>query len=184
MGYELIDSKWTLKPTKKREKKSASKEKAPSGSRSAKRSLTPELEGSGINFSGIISQILDSMQLLHTKVDNMAFCLLFVEKNLRNLTKEVRKGKIPMEEDDSEKEEEEDEDNQEEEGEKEAEQTEKEAEQEEKKEEKGNQEKNDSDSSDLGGDEDLSETEFDESPTLIRKSGHEYALRQKMHNLI
>ena len=39
-------------------------------------------------MSGLISQILDSMQLLHTKVDNMAFHLLFVEKKLRNLTKE------------------------------------------------------------------------------------------------
>ena len=108
MGYELIDSKWTLKPTKKREKKSASKEKAPFGSRSAKRSLTPELEGSGIDLSGLISQILDSMKLVHTKVDNMAFRLLFVEKQMKNLTKEVRKGKIPMEKDDSEEEEEKD----------------------------------------------------------------------------
>ena len=52
---ELIDNKWTLKPTKKREEESASKEKAPSGNKSAKRLLTPKLKGSGIDLSGLIS---------------------------------------------------------------------------------------------------------------------------------
>ena len=44
--------------------------------------------------------------------------------------------------------------------------------------EEADQKVNESDSAELGGDEDLSETKSDASPTLIRKSGHEYTLRQ------
>ena len=97
-----------------------------------------------------------------------------------------------MEEDDSEKEKEgdEDEDNQEEEGEKEAEQTEKQAEKKEKKEEKEEKEnQNESNSAELRGDEDSSETKSDESPTFICKTGREYSsrrreLRSKFSNIL
>ena len=37
MGYELMDNKWTLKPTKKREEESVSKEKAPFGEQKCKK---------------------------------------------------------------------------------------------------------------------------------------------------
>ena len=46
MGYVLKNNKWTLKLSKKMDKKSISKEKAPFGSWSAKKSLIHEFEGS------------------------------------------------------------------------------------------------------------------------------------------
>ena len=71
MGYELKNNKWTLKLTKKKEEESASKEKTPLGSGSAKRSLAPELEGSEINLNSFMTQMLGLMQKLHAKVDNV-----------------------------------------------------------------------------------------------------------------
>ena len=82
MGYELKNNEWILKPTKKKEKESASKEKAPFRSGSAKRSLAIELEGSEINLNSFMAQMLDSMPKLHVKVDNMATRQLFVEKKM------------------------------------------------------------------------------------------------------
>ena len=44
----------------------------------------------------------DLIKLLQTKVGNMAFHLVIVEKKMINLTKEVQRGKIPIEENESE----------------------------------------------------------------------------------
>ena len=79
MGYELKDNK-CAKPTKKKEEKSASKENAPSRSGSAKRLFSPEFKGSRMDLNDFMAQMLDSMQKLHVKVDNVG--LLFVEKKM------------------------------------------------------------------------------------------------------
>ncbi|XP_057481982.1 uncharacterized protein LOC130768893 [Actinidia eriantha] len=156
MGYGLINNQWTPKLSKKVEEGSISKGKEPVGRK------VPKVEGFEIKMQGFMVQMIESMQTLHTKVDNVAFRLLFVKKKLRILTKEVRKGKVPMEESESEKEEEKE--NQEEEAEKEKE--------EKVKNEGGegiDQEK------EKNNDKDFSET--DTSPTLIRKTSQRYTLR-------
>ena len=83
MGYELIDNKWTLKPTNKREEESRSKGKEPLGSE------MPEVEGFKTDVRVFIIQMLDSMQKLHVKVKNAAIRLLFVEKRMREMKKEM-----------------------------------------------------------------------------------------------
>ena len=61
-------------PRKKGEE-SASKKKAPSGSVSAKKSLAPKFEGT----ESIMDQMMELLQNLNKKVDNMATNLLFME---------------------------------------------------------------------------------------------------------
>ena len=56
-----------------------------------------------------MAQIAESMNKMHTKIDNMATQLLFMERKLRELTKEVRAGKVQMEKIESEEEVEEEE---------------------------------------------------------------------------
>ncbi|GFY95308.1 hypothetical protein Acr_10g0006930 [Actinidia rufa] len=112
----------------------------------------PEVEGFKVEMRAFMAQMSDSMKLLHTKVDNIAFRLMIVQKKMRNLTKEVQKGKIPMEEDESEEED-------------------KEEEQEKVEDKKEEEEKEDgSDSAKLGADEDSSKTESDTNPIIPRTS--------------
>ncbi|PSS08027.1 Cell death activator CIDE-3 like [Actinidia chinensis var. chinensis] len=118
-------------------------------------------------------RVVESMQILHNKVDNVAFRLLFVKKKLRALTKEVRKGKVPMEENESEEEEEEE--NQEEEAEKEM----KEAEKDEKQ---GKGVERDNKDKEQGDKEDTSEIESDASPTPICKPSCKYVLIHNRHS--
>ena len=107
MWYELKDNKWTPKPKKRKEEESASKEKAPSRSGSAKKSLAPKFEV--FEMRDFMAQMLDSMQKLHAKVDNVAARLLFVKKKMREMKKEMnllRRGKEEWEEEEEEEEEE------------------------------------------------------------------------------
>ena len=62
MGYILINNKWTPKPSKKMSEEGASKEKAPYGSRSAKKSLTHEFEGNEAEMNGFMVQVLELLQ--------------------------------------------------------------------------------------------------------------------------
>ena len=54
MGYILKNNKWTPKQSKKMDEESTLKEKAPSGSRSANKSLVNEFEGSERELSGFM----------------------------------------------------------------------------------------------------------------------------------
>ncbi|GFZ19574.1 hypothetical protein Acr_28g0002790 [Actinidia rufa] len=108
-----------------------------------------------------MAEVSDSMKMLHTKIDNMAFRLVVVEKKIKNLAREVQKGKIPMEDDESEEEkEEENEDggNEEEAGEKEKE------------------------GSNPNNRDDCSETESDASPVLIRRKSQRLGRLSKFSN--
>ena len=102
-----------------------SKEKAPSGSdsrpQSAKKTLFPELEGTEIEISGFMVQVLNLLRKLNDKVDNVATRLLFVERKLRKLKKEVKAGKGTMEEEEDDEEDDEEDEEKEEENEEEAE---------------------------------------------------------------
>ena len=55
MGYELKDNKWTPKSSKKNVKGSAVKEKGPSRSGTAKKSLASKFEGSEMNLSSFMA---------------------------------------------------------------------------------------------------------------------------------
>ena len=99
MGYELVNNQWIHKFSKKVEEGSSSKGKK------ALRSEVPENEGFAIEIRFFMAQISESMNKMHTKIDNMAIHLLFVERKLRELTWEVRAGKVQMEEIGSEEEE-------------------------------------------------------------------------------
>ncbi|PSS08035.1 Disease resistance protein [Actinidia chinensis var. chinensis] len=164
----LKGNQWTPKPSKKMGDGSSSKRKEPLEDE------VPKAESFKVEMRTFMSQMQVLMQTLHTKVDNMAFRLMFVEKKLRVLTKEVRKGKVPMEESESEEEEEE-EKNQEEEAEKEMEETEKD-------EEQGQGMKGDNQDKEHGDKKDTSETESDASPTPICKSDCKYVLRHSRHS--
>ena len=63
MGYELKNKKWTPKSMKKMGEEGVLKEKAPSRSdsrpQSAKKTLFFELEGTEIEISGFMVQVLD-----------------------------------------------------------------------------------------------------------------------------
>ena len=66
-----------------------------------------------------MDQMLDSMQKLHAKVNNVATRLLFVEKKMREMKKEMnllRRGKEEWEEEEEEEDEEDEEEKSEEEG--------------------------------------------------------------------
>ena len=87
-------------------KESTSKEKTPSESRNAKKSLIHEFEGSEAKMSGFMVQVLELLQKLNEKVDNAATRLLLLEKKVRELKKEVKllrmgKGKMEKKEDDA-----------------------------------------------------------------------------------
>ncbi|PSS30297.1 BRI1 kinase inhibitor [Actinidia chinensis var. chinensis] len=117
MGSELKDNKWTPKTTKRMDTGSSSKGKKPLESEGGKKSLEPEFGGFEMEVRVFMAQMLELMQTmlestkpLHTKVDNEAFQLVFMERKLSELNKEVWKGKIPMEKDDSEEQEEKNED--------------------------------------------------------------------------
>ena len=71
-------------------KESTSKEKTPSESRNAKKSLIHEFEGSEAKMSGFMVQVLELLQKLNEKVDNAATRLLLLEKKVRELKKEVK----------------------------------------------------------------------------------------------
>ena len=105
MRYELIGNQWTLKQSKKIKKGGSSKGKEKMESEGV------EVEGFEVEMREFMSQMSESMKLLHTKIDNMAFRLVVVEKKMRNLSNEVRKGKAPMEESESESESESEEEN-------------------------------------------------------------------------
>ena len=160
----------TLKLTKQREEDSASKEKAPSGSGSAKKSLFHERTEIDLNI--FMAQMLDSMQKLHTKVDNVVTRLLFIEKKMREMKKEMsllRKGKEDWKTE--EKEEDEDEENEGDRGENENEK-EKESEKEKEEAEKKGQEEEGVDQGDDDSDEDdFFKTESDTTPALLRTTG-------------
>ena len=100
MGYELKGNQWTPKQSKKIGEGSSTKGKEPMESERS------EVEGFEKEMQGFMAQMVESMQTLHTKIDNTAFRLLFVEKKLRKLIKEVQKGKIPMDDSSSAEEEE------------------------------------------------------------------------------
>ena len=110
-------------------------------------------------------QMTESITLLHTKVDNMAFRLVVCEKKLRNLSNLVSKGKKSFEDSDSS---DEGEGNKSEEGE---ESNEKEKEDEEAEKEK---EKKDGSNADLG---DSSETDSDAAPLISRATQRRYSTR-------
>ncbi|XP_057488257.1 uncharacterized protein LOC130774259 [Actinidia eriantha] len=117
MGYELIDNKWILKPTKKREEESALIGKEPSWSRSAKKTLFPEFEEVEMDMRGW--------------------------KKMRQMKKEMRLfrlGKEEWEEDESEKVEDKEEEKGEEYAEKENEENEEKEVEQEDEQEKGNDE--------------------------------------------
>ena len=69
--------------------KSASKEKGPSGSRSIKKTLTHEFEGTEMDMNGFMVQMLELFQKLNEKADNTTTRLLLLEKKVRELNKEV-----------------------------------------------------------------------------------------------
>ncbi|GFY97644.1 hypothetical protein Acr_12g0001850 [Actinidia rufa] len=157
MGYELKGNQWTPKPSKKIGEGSSSKGKEPMESE------RPEGEGFEVEMCAFMVQMSDSMKLLYTKVDNMTFHLVIVEKKMRNLTNEVQKRKIPMEESESEEEQEEENENDEEEP-------------EHKGGEDSDQEKEKSDK------DDSSEIESDASPALIRRKSQRLSHLSKFKN--
>ncbi|XP_057482018.1 uncharacterized protein LOC130768945 [Actinidia eriantha] len=166
MGYELKGNQWTPKPSKKIGEGNSSKEKDPMESERT------EVEGFEVEMRAFMTQMSDSMKLLHTKVDNIAFRFVMVEKKMRNLTKEVKKGKIPMEEDESEEEQEEANEDKE--------QNKDDGNDEEEAEHKGegdsNQEKGKSNK------DDSSETESDTSPALIHRKSQRLNHLSKFSN--
>ena len=107
IGYELKNNKWTPKATKKTIEESTSKEKAPSGSVSSMKSLAPEFEGT----ESILDQMMELLQNLNKKVDNVATRLLLVERKVQELKKEMNLMRMEKQDED---ESEEDEDNKEE----------------------------------------------------------------------
>ena len=159
MGYELIGNKWTPKQTKKIEKGGSSKGKERMESEEA------EEGGFEVEMRSFMSQMSESIKLLHTKVDNMAFRLVICEKKIRNLSNMVRKGKKPLDDSESTDEEEE---NKEVEGE--------ESKQKEKEEkEAGDEEEKGMDSNaDIG---DSSETDLDATPLISRTASRRYSTR-------
>ncbi|GFZ00198.1 hypothetical protein Acr_13g0015970 [Actinidia rufa] len=164
MGYELKGNQWTPKPSKKIREESSSKGKEPMESE------RPKVEGFEVEMRAFMVQMSDSMKLLHTKVDNMAFRLVIVEKKMRNLTREVQKGKIPMEEDESEEEQEEENEDEE--------QNNNDGDNEEKARQKGGE---DSDQ-EKNYKYDSSETKSDASPILIRKKSQRLGRLSKFSN--
>ena len=160
MGYELIGNKWVSKQTKKVETGSSSKGKEKMEGEDA-----AEEGGFETEMRTFIIKMTESITLLHTKVDNMAFRLVVCEKKIRNLSNMVRKGKQPS--DDSESSDE-GEENKEEEGEasKEKEKEDKEAENEE--------EKGGDSNAELG---DSSETDSDATPLISRAARRRYSTR-------
>ena len=82
MGYELKNNNWTPKSTKKTIEESSSREKTPSGSESARKTLVHELEGIETNLSEFMVQVLELLQKLNEKVDNNITRLLLLEKNV------------------------------------------------------------------------------------------------------
>ena len=116
-----------------------------------------EEEGFETEMRTFMSKMTESITLLHTKVDNMAFRLVVCKKKIRNLSNMVRKGKKPL--DDSESSDE-GEENKEEEG---------EASKEKEEEGKGgdsNAERGDS-----------SETDSDATPLISRTAQRRYSTR-------
>ena len=57
--YFLKYNKWTPKPSKKTGEESVSKEKAPSRSRSVKKTLTHEFKGTEMEMSGFMVQVIE-----------------------------------------------------------------------------------------------------------------------------
>ncbi|GFS38964.1 hypothetical protein Acr_00g0060540 [Actinidia rufa] len=169
MGYKLKGNQWTLKMSKKMEEGSSSKGKKPLESE------VPEVGIFETEMEGFMAQMGESMQILNTKIDNMAFRLLFVEKKLRNLTKEVRKEKIPMEESESESEEEEEDDENDEDGE-DGQKAEQEQEQEKKKEKKMDQGEDENDST--------PKTESEASPAPIHRTSQRINRPSKFKNTV
>ncbi|XP_057472013.1 uncharacterized protein LOC130760642 [Actinidia eriantha] len=164
MGYELKGNQWTPKQLKKIGEGSSSKGKEPMESE------RPKVGKFEVEMRAFMVQMSDSMKLLYTKVDNMAFRLVVVEKKMRKLTREVQKGELPMEEDESkEKQEEENEDE---------EQNKRDGDNEE---EGGQKEKEDSDQEKNNKD-DFSETESDASPILIRRKSQRLGHLSKFSN--
>ncbi|GFY91588.1 hypothetical protein Acr_07g0017840 [Actinidia rufa] len=84
---------WTPKPSKETGEESASKEKTPSGSRSAKKSLNHEFEGSEMEMGGFMVQVMELLQKLNEKADNAATRLLLLKRNVRELKKEIHSKK-------------------------------------------------------------------------------------------
>ncbi|GFS35656.1 hypothetical protein Acr_00g0041300 [Actinidia rufa] len=164
MGYDVKGNQWTPKHSKKIGKGSSSKGKEPMDSE------VPETEGFEIEMRAFVTQLSDSMKMLHTKIDNMAFRLVIVEKKMRNLTREVQKGKIPLEDDESEEEQEKENED--------AEQNKKDGDNEEeagqKEREDSDQEKNDKD--------DSSETESDASFIFICRKSQRLGRLSKFSN--
>ncbi|GFY85456.1 hypothetical protein Acr_04g0001940 [Actinidia rufa] len=159
------------------EEGSGSKGKASLRSESAEKSLAPEFEEFEMEMHAFMAQMLELMQKLYVKVDNVATRLLFVENKMRDMKKEMRlikEGKEEWEEEE-ESEEESEEENEEEKGVEE--QGEKEVVQE-KREEKQEKEGADQekDESDKG---DSFETEFYHPPTKLQTTGSKYKLRQR-----
>ncbi|XP_057473219.1 rho GTPase-activating protein 5-like [Actinidia eriantha] len=112
---------------------------------------------------------------LNDKVDNMTTKLMFVERKMRKLTKEVRSGKRTKEEEEDEKEEDEkSEEDEEQAGKRDGEGNEK------KKEDKQNQRGDGVDQEeDESDEEDSSKMESHTSPALLRTIGYKYTLRQR-----
>ena len=71
------------KSSKKTGEKSFSKENALFGSRSAKKSLTREFEGSAAEMSGFMVQVLELLQKMNEKADNATTKLLLLEKKVQ-----------------------------------------------------------------------------------------------------
>ena len=65
-----------------------------------------EEESFEVEMRNFMSQMSEQMKLLHTKIDNMAFRLIIVEKKIRNLSNIVRKGRTPLDDSESTEEEE------------------------------------------------------------------------------
>ena len=65
------------------------KKKAPSRSKSAKKSLIHIFEESKGRLSGFMVQVLDLLHKLNEKVDNSITRLFLLEKKVRELKKEV-----------------------------------------------------------------------------------------------
>ena len=61
------------------------KEKAPSGSGSARKSLGPAFEESEGSLSGIMAQMLELLQKLNEKVGNNITSLLLLDKKIDNM---------------------------------------------------------------------------------------------------
>ncbi|GFS41456.1 hypothetical protein Acr_00g0074460 [Actinidia rufa] len=162
MGYKLKGGQWILKSSKKVRGESSSKGNEPIESE------VPETESFKTEMRAFMTQLSDSIKMLHTKINNMAFCLVIVGKKIRNLTREVQKGKIPMEDDESEEEQE-----------KENEDAERNKRDGDNEEEVGQKEKEDNNHENR---DDCSETESDASPILIRRKSQRLGRLSKFSN--